>query len=121
MARASAYTLRFSCTHCGAVSKAKCRKCGTVRDLDLIKDPGDKWVSLPIYFTETDWQRIVDLAGATPGVDGPLELVNVALHRILSMPPIVLRRRPSMAAERPSAVNAQTSFEGRGTRRRSTS
>jgi hypothetical protein len=100
MPRATANAQRFACTHCGAVSTARCRKCGAVTDFDLTPDPGQHCVSVPIYFNEANWQRLGEIAKATPGVDGPLELLRMALLRLLSIPPIVLGRKPSGPSKR---------------------
>jgi len=86
MARGTAKIIGFDCPTCGAVNTLKCRKCGEVYKLGPVKAPGEKWIRKPIPFSEGQWERLVASAKATPGVNGPAELVRLALKRALSMP-----------------------------------
>jgi len=99
MPRGTAITVRFHCTACGAVTTAKCRKCGAVDNLDPMDARGEKMVSKPIPFGDREWKRLVARARATPGVRSPSEFIRLALDRALSRPPqrlISSQRRPDM-------------------------
>jgi hypothetical protein len=81
---------KFNCPKCGVENTATCKHCGTLYRFDPVKQPGEKMVKRHILFGERQWQRAVARAKVTPGVNGPSELVRLALAEILAMPPIRL-------------------------------
>jgi phage FluMu protein Com len=116
MAKGTTLHLGFDCPACGVVNILKCRNCGEVFEFDPRMAPGEKRIRKAMPFEE----RFVTRAKTAPGAGGPLGFLRMAGGRFISGPPHRLRR-PSMTTKGASAVNAQTSFGGRRTRRQSAS
>jgi hypothetical protein len=81
---------RYVCPACDRDQTVICRYCGTTYRLDTVKQPNEKWVKRHILFGERQWKRAVARAAVTPGVNGPSELIRLALDEILALPPIHL-------------------------------
>jgi hypothetical protein len=81
---------RYFCPKCGRQQTVNCKSCGSTYVFDPVKQPQEKWVKRHILFGERQWARAVTRAKVTPGVNGPSELVRLALDEILAMPPVRL-------------------------------
>lgn len=81
---------RYFCAKCGRTQTVNCKSCGATYVLDTVKQPQEKWVKRHIRFGERQWNRAVARAKVTPGVNGPSELVRLALDEVLALPPIRL-------------------------------
>ena len=78
---------RYFCPKCGVQNTATCKHCGTLYRFDTVIAPGEKRVKRHLWFGQRQWERAVARAKVTPGVNGPAELIRLALDEILSMPP----------------------------------
>ena len=81
---------RYHCPKCGREQSVNCRYCQATYIFDPLMAPGEKRVKRHIWFGERQWLRAVTRAKVTPGVNGPAELVRMALDEILAMPPVRL-------------------------------
>ena len=81
---------KYHCPTCGREQTVTCKYCKATYIFDPLRQPGEKWVIRRLRFGERQWQRAVARAKVTPGVNGPAELIRMALDEILAMPPVRL-------------------------------